>query len=620
MAADKATEVCAVVAPAAEEDQLCWDLKTKGYCPRLRMLMKCPWKHSFAVTIPQSATATSISSVVQNINATSELPEVEGKTLDCPEFVEVPEHLAGAISGSMRMKRFLEIDMDEGRQEFERLNLVEELGSKAKSEGLDEPIPKKRRLVTLEPESLSQWHENEDEDVYMPYTEEEELKMEKIEQILKRWKLTDNFGARYALETVAYMSEIEKMVASGDNWKPDPYNSMHSIAEQIINRIRDSRMSQGLPLYSVDAVKTFAYKWSLSEEESKKLAKLDWNQFKYVTECYDGTATVDELVEASKAEDDQWGVALPGVQSQIRTMRLELIDGSSDCLVLGDANLTFSSLLSEHRAGLGHTGKVIATTFEDFKTLSIRYKELARTIKVLLKNEAQVWHGVDCTRLAVDPRFHGFEEAFGAVYYNFPHAGAVKGFYDSHPFVNWRHANLMALFFRAISYFVKPGAIVKVSSNARAKGVQAQYIIMAAEYSDFMHIETFAFTDWVLRRYHRSYGDKRDEKVRPGADSYTSQQAEADMVYCFRYMPTGQKESTGVPIMQPPQVCDFINDVLCCACGYICQKEMAIKQKGSFGEINSSTHFENAKMPRFQNLNVLSRGAILSERCMCGLF
>eukprot|EP00746_Dinoflagellata_sp_MGD_P091574 gnl/MRDRNA2_/MRDRNA2_36285_c0_seq1.p1 gnl/MRDRNA2_/MRDRNA2_36285_c0~~gnl/MRDRNA2_/MRDRNA2_36285_c0_seq1.p1 ORF type:complete len:702 (+),score=134.50 gnl/MRDRNA2_/MRDRNA2_36285_c0_seq1:67-2172(+) len=531
------------------------------------------------------------------INATAELPEVEGKTLDAPEFVEPPEHLVGAISGSMRMKRFLELDMDEARQEFQRMDLLEELGAKAKSEGLDEPLPKKRRLMTLEPESLCSWNENEDEDIHAPYSEEEKQKMEKIDQILKRWKLTDNYGSRWALETQAFASDVEKFLKDV-TWKPDTKNQMHSIAELVISRIKDALRASGPPLFSVDAVKTFTFKWGLEKEDSEKLVKLQWNELKYVIDYYDGTESIDELVEASHAEDDPWPVALPGIQSQIRTMRLELIDGSSDCLVLGDANLTFSSLLSDHRADLGHTGKVIATTFEDFKTLSIRYKELARTIKNLLKNEAQIWHGVDCTRLAVDTRFHGFEESFGAVYYNFPHAGAVKGFYDSHPFVNWRHANLMALFFRAISYFVKPGAIVKVSSNARAKGVQAQYIVMGAEHSDFMHIETFPFTDWVLRRYHRSYGDKRDEKVRPDADSYRSQQAAADMVYCFRYVPTGQKESTGVPIHQPPTICEFIEDVMCCKCGYICHKELASKQKDNLGggQISNALHFKPSGM------------------------
>jgi len=116
---------------------------------------------------------------------------------------------------------------------------------------------------------------------------------------------------------------------------------------------------------------------------------------------------------------------------------------------------------------------------------------------------------------------------------------------------------------------------------------------MAAEYSDFMHIETFPFLDWVLRRYHRSYGDKRDEKVRPDADSYRSQQAAADMVYCFRYTPTGQRDAAGVPIKQPPTIMDFLDDVACCGCGYITQKELCLKQKDFSGNLNSRLHFKD---------------------------
>ena len=43
-------------------------------------------------------------------------------------------------------------------------------------------------------------------------------------------------------------------------------------------------------------------------------------------------------------------------------------------------------------------------------------------------------------------------------------AGAVGGFFDGHPLVNWRHENLMRLFFRALRAYVKPGGIVKARS------------------------------------------------------------------------------------------------------------------------------------------------------------
>ena len=34
-------------------------------------------------------------------------------------------------------------------------------------------------------------------------------------------------------------------------------------------------------------------------------------------------------------------------------------------------------------------------------------------------------------------------------------------FFDGHPLVNWRHENLMRLFFRALRAYVQPGGIVK---------------------------------------------------------------------------------------------------------------------------------------------------------------
>merc|ERR1712107_621343 len=151
--------------------------------------------------------------------------------------------------------------------------------------------------------------------------------------------------------------------------------------------------------------------------------------------------------------------------------------------------------------------------------------------------------GVDCTKIASNPAFEGLEGSLGAVYYNFPHSGAVGGFFDGHPIVNWRHENLMRLFFRALRSFVKPGGQVKVSSNAGAVGVRYSYIVSSAEQNEFTHYETVPFLEWSLHRYGRSYGDKRDITKRPDAEknqSYNAQASSRDMVYCFRYAPSGK--------------------------------------------------------------------------------
>merc|ERR1712039_13173 len=205
---------------------------------------------------------------------------------------------------------------------------------------------------------------------------------------------------------------------------------------------------------------------------------------------------------------------------------------------------------------LGHVGRVIATTFEEIDTLKERYTEIEQSIKVLEDHFAEVYHGVDCTRIAVDPRFEGMEGQLGAVYYNFPHSGAIQGFFDSHPVVNWRHENLMRLFFRALRSFVKPGGVVKVASNAGAVGVRYSYIIGGAVENEFLHVETMPFLEWHLHRYGRSYGDRRDVYKRPDAtnnQSYNAQNEFNDMVYCFIYRPTGEplKKQT---VRLPPTV------------------------------------------------------------------
>lgn len=185
--------------------------------------------------------------------------------------------------------------------------------------------------------------------------------------------------------------------------------------------------------------------------------------------------------------------------------------------------------------------------------------EIDETIKELEDHFAEVLHGVDCTRIALNPQFAGHEESFGAVYYNFPHSGAVRGFYDGHPFVRWRHENLMHLFFRALIKYVKPGGSVKVASNMGAVGVRYSDIIGGAARSEFVHVETVPFQEWTLRRYGRSYGDRRDATVRPGAgQNYNAQNKGADMVYTFCYAPTGDPLPPA-HFTSPPSKLDILN-------------------------------------------------------------
>jgi len=395
---------------------------------------------------------------------------------------------------------------------------------------------------------------------------------EEAKELLARWRLSSHHlqATKYVL---ASADEHDLKVIHQSNWRPNPNATTpkkepKTIAEQLNEKLlyarEDNLVAQGRD--AVDVVTAWRYRWKLSAEDAKLVRNLNHKDLRYVMKEYDSSRSLDDLVDEARmilpADEvetaEEAAPELGGLFAMSRFNRLELIDPQADALVCGDANLTFSHLLAEHREGLGHVGRVVATTFETVEILRERYQEIDQTIKSLESKMSEVLHNVDCTRIAVDSRFKGMENKFGAVYYNFPHAGVVQSFFDNHPFVRWRHENLMHLFFRALRSFVQPGGIVKVSSNANATGVRFSDIILGGKNSEFVHVETFPFLEWQLRNYGRSYGDRRDKGRRPeDGDVYRSQKAYSDMVYCFRYEPSGETPPKAT-IRPPPTKGDIL--------------------------------------------------------------
>jgi len=431
-------------------------------------------------------------------DAAEEPVEEEDNLFDDVEE-EVEEHLKDAVEGSLRLKRLLSRD--------------------------EEATPGKKRKTDMD-----------------PATEK------KIVVLMTKWMLPADRVVRHVLEQ-CLEKELDDLATS--RYMPDRSNVWKSAGELLATHCSQLRQAKSPTGYGTDHVAAAKFRWKLTLLQEQQLRKLSHKDLRYVLDNFDGTGSLDDVVSQAAAEaPDDDGVltqhALPedeGPATMGRFARLELIDPVSDAVVFGDANLTFSLRLAKHRRTLGHCGRVIATTFEELDTLRERYKEIDDNIKVLDEHFAEVYHGVDCTRIALDTQFKGMEGSLGAVYYNFPHSGAIQGFFDGHPIVNWRHENLMRLFFRALRTFVKEDGIVKVASNAGAVGVRYYYIINSAVENEFEHVETVPFLQWNLHRYGRSYGDKRDVYKRPDAkknESYNAQAADRDMVYCFRYKPTGE--------------------------------------------------------------------------------
>mmetsp|Transcript_37450 Transcript_37450/g.67707 ORF Transcript_37450/g.67707 Transcript_37450/m.67707 type:complete len:551 (+) Transcript_37450:43-1695(+) len=389
------------------------------------------------------------------------------------------------------------------------------------------------------------------------------------QRLLTQWRLGEDRAARYVMQA-ATIEEVRIVARKG--FRPTPYAPQangrdgKSPGEQLNEQLLRAREESFCPGGNIDVVTAFKHKWSMSQEDEKVLRNLSHKDLRHVLKEFDGTRSVSELIDEAAMimpnEDcdvtEEAAAEQPGLKTMSRFNRLELIDPNADALVIGDANLTFSEVLAKHREALGHVGRIVATTFETIEILRERYTEIDQTVQGLEEKNAEVLHNVDGTRLAVDPRFQGMEGKFGAVYYNFPHAGVVQGFFDGHPFVRWRHENLMHLFFRALRGFVKHGGIVKVSSNMGATGVRYSDIISAAHNSEFVHVETIPFMEWHLRSYNRSYGDRRDANRRPGQDEiYKNQRAHSDMVYAFRYEPTGEAPPKAL-IRRPPTKEDLL--------------------------------------------------------------
>ncbi|CAJ1402604.1 unnamed protein product [Effrenium voratum] len=403
------------------------------------------------------------------------------------DIEDVQDHLRDAVEGTLRLKRLLSEDSEDG----------------TKKRAKTDRVPPEHR--------------------------------ERIELLMSKWSAINDRVMLHVLEGLAF-HELEYLDVSG--FKPDPFNwQTKSPADQAANHAAVFREKETLGGGPLDTLLTFRSRWKLGQEADSLLRGLKHKDLRHVMEHYDGTQKLQDLIaEAQRAlplEGRTEGCMpdAPGLAAMGRFHRLELIEPTADAAVFGDANLSFALNLAKHRTALGHVGRVVATTFESLDVLRERYKE----------HFAEVHHEIDCTRIAMNPKFRGLEGSFGAVYYNFPHAGSVGGFFDGHPMVNWRHENLMRLFFRALRSFMKVGGLVKVASNMGAVGVRFSYITGGAKENEFDHVETVPFLQWNLHRYGRSYGDRRDKNRRPDqAEGYNAQRADKDMVYTFKYNPSGK--------------------------------------------------------------------------------
>jgi hypothetical protein len=252
-------------------------------------------------------------------------------------------------------------------------------------------------------------------------------------------------------------------------------------------------------------------------------------------------------------------------------------------LIVGDARLAFAQLIGKHRREKGHIGVTCASTYEDNETLLRRYPGIEKTIADLEVNDVFVHHELDCTWLESKLTF-----VPDLIYFNFPHAGKpdkVKGIRgDGHPWLLWRHKNLMLLFFRASYLALAPGGRVCVSTGVRSWCCSEQDLRLASRMSGFAEIHREVFFKFPLGHYQRSFGDWRDDGRNITGNVYPEQDKNNEVIFTFQRT---EHDIPALPLWDPPPVDSVADEVVTFKCGVMAPKDQkwALQsQKGATGD------------------------------------
>jgi hypothetical protein len=236
-------------------------------------------------------------------------------------------------------------------------------------------------------------------------------------------------------------------------------------------------------------------------------------------------------------------------------------------LIVGDARLGFARLIGKHRHDKGHVGITCASTYEDAATLSRRYPGIETTILELEGLNVMVHHELDCTWLENKLTFLP-----DLIYFNFPHAGKpdkVKGIRgDGHPWLLWRHKNLMLLFFRAAYLAISKGARVCVSTGIRSWCCSENDLKLASRMSGFAEIHREVFFKFPLGGYTRSFGDWRDDgRAMVTTDNiYPEQDRNNEVIFTFQRT---EHSIPALPLWDPAPVDSVAHEVVTCSCGVV---------------------------------------------------
>lgn len=167
---------------------------------------------------------------------------------------------------------------------------------------------------------------------------------------------------------------------------------------------------------------------------------------------------------------------------------------------------------------------------------------------------------------------------FDLVIFNFPHAGKpdkLKSLMggDGHPWLQWRHKNLMVLFFRAVRSVLNPHGRVVVSTGINSFCVSERDLDYSSRLSGFAQISRQRFGAWKHCNYDRAYGDYRDNKEtgqEMPANGYRGQAKANEITFCWEMV---DMELPELQLVEAPAAKDVAKEVVSCSCGLLVPPE-----------------------------------------------
>lgn len=243
-------------------------------------------------------------------------------------------------------------------------------------------------------------------------------------------------------------------------------------------------------------------------------------------------------------------------------------------LLVGEGDFSFSLALA---TGFGSGANLVATSLDDYDTLTDKYIQAKSNLAELKKMGAVILHGVDAhtMKLQTDLKL----KRFNRIVFNFPHAGfefrlkedderlikehqkVVKAFFESashllhpygevhvshktkHPYYKWDLPGLAAdsdlhlverAPFRAADY---PGY-----NNKRGDGKDCDQSFMLGECSTFM------FRKWYLMKIERPFHSLPPAPVygMPPGSGFSHHDAAAQPGYALKYVPQQNSNMAGI--------------------------------------------------------------------------